>query len=1224
MMEKIRKASNFIVNRRFLVLGVMLLITVICGLLIPHVTVNTDMTRYLPDDSSMKQGLDIMNEEFPDAQTSKTIRVMFRDLNDAQKSEVQAKLEKIPYVDKVDYEAESEAYNKDGYTLFVVNTGYDYGSAEEKSIKSTIQGDFAQYDMALKNDDPNGDLPAWVIVTAVSILIIILFVMCASWVEPFLFLITIGIAIIINMGSNVVLGSVSKTTYTIAAILQLVLSMDYSIILMNRYRQESQMTDNRIEAMKIALTNAFASISSSAVTTIVGLLMLVFMSFKIGADLGIVLAKGVAISMVSVFTVLPALILLFDKLIWKTVKKELYIPMNRVASFSFRFRKVLAVGFVLLIMGAFILQGITDTAFSLEQDDPIADVFPKSNTIVMLYDNADDAQVTEIGEQLKKDDYVKDVISYSTTIGKTHSASELADTIEDMGADMGIEPFMLKILYYDYYTKGKTYPITASDFLNFVAYDVVNNETFANVVDNDIKENIENIKKFSNAADLTLPKNASELAAYFDMSNEEVEQLFLYYYTQKGEVSTEKMTLPTFADFIVNDVATNKAYESMFDSSALSQMKTLTTFTDAEKMAAKGSYKELAKLLGMEPEQMKMLFVYYFALSDSYKPGNMTLPVFVKFIRNDVAKNPMFAGQFDQNMLTQIDALALYTDKDVIQKQMTSAELAQMLGMNPAQISQLFYMYFGGISEGKTMSLEQFVDYLLSDVVTNKAFSAYFDQGTLQQLTFFQKIIKATLSGTTFDYSGLSKLLGMDSNMMKMLYTYHESYGNTESWYLSSKTVVNFLVDNSGQFGSMLSGNRLSQLKMAQKLINGSVSGKSYASKELANLVGMKETQTNQLYLLYASKYGDTSSWKISVQGFVDFIISDVLSNKEFSDKFNADTASELKTAKTIIDAVVSGKAYTAEELSSIMGELSDKLSSDTMELMYLYYASIKNSDPKWTLSIKMLFDYLSGDIVNDPRFEKVIDEKYRKDIDDMKTELDDAINSLKGKNRSLLMLQTTLPDESYETSKFINNFTQKCDEQLTGDYYLIGNSPMSHEMSNTFGSEILLITLLTAFAIYIVVAVTFSSFLIPLILVLVVQCGVFITIAVSGLRGYDIYYLSSIIVQCILMGATVDYGILFTSYYREKRETMELKEALAAAYKGSIHTIMTSGSIMILILGVISILPSDPSIGTICQTLSIGTLSALLLILFVLPGLLATFDRLVVRKTQHFQEKHN
>ncbi|MDR1328790.1 MAG: MMPL family transporter, partial [Oscillospiraceae bacterium] len=111
-------------------------------------------------------------------------------------------------------------------------------------------------------------------------------------------------------------------------------------------------------------------------------------------------------------------------------------------------------------------------------------------------------------------------------------------------------------------------------------------------------------------------------------------------------------------------------------------------------------------------------------------------------------------------------------------------------------------------------------------------------------------------------------------------------------------------------------------------------------------------------------------------------------------------------------------------------------------------------------------------------------------------------------------------------------------------------------------------------------------------------------------LQGYGIYYLALLIVQSILMGATIDYGILFTDYYRERRQSMDIKAALVSAYSGSIHTILTSGLIMVLVTGIVGFCFEDPVVGQICRTIAIGALSAILLILLVLPGMLATFDR--------------
>ena len=129
-----KKIAAFLVDKRFFLLGIVLCLTVVCGIFTFQVKINTDMTKYLPDDSSMKIGMDLMEEEFPDTEIQHTIRVMFRDLKDSEKASIREKLSKIPYVESVSYEETGEDYNRDAYTLYVLNTVYDYSSPEERSI----------------------------------------------------------------------------------------------------------------------------------------------------------------------------------------------------------------------------------------------------------------------------------------------------------------------------------------------------------------------------------------------------------------------------------------------------------------------------------------------------------------------------------------------------------------------------------------------------------------------------------------------------------------------------------------------------------------------------------------------------------------------------------------------------------------------------------------------------------------------------------------------------------------------------------------------------------------------------------------------------------------------------------------------------------------------------------------------------------------------------------
>lgn len=1063
------KIANFIVEKYKFVLIFMIGVCITCALLIPNVEINTDMTKYLPDDSLMKQGVDIMASDFSTMTATQTIRVMFEGLTEGDINMIREQLEEIPYVDSVSYVAGNEDYNKDGFTKFVVNTSYSYGSPEEVFIEDTIERQFETFNVVLMNDNASSmDLPWLIIAIAILILLVILFVMSSSWFEPVLYMLTIGMAIAINMGTNIVLGSVSQITMSIAAILQLVLSMDYSIILANRYRQEKSLCDNKQEAMKNAWKNAFSSVSSSGMTTVIGLTMLVFMSFKIGMDLGLVLAKGVLLSMICVLTVLPALLLIFNSRIEATAKKELHIPMGKVSNLQYKMRKPIAVFFVVLFIAAAVLQNTTKIVYSISPEDPIAEVFTPSNQIVVLYNNQDEENLKNVVDSIEDSVSVKSIQSYSTTLGKEYTPVGMMDMVDDMGVAVAIDPSIIDFIYYCCFNGQNTEAITISQFVNFLSNDLINNKTFSGFMSDDIKASMSQLESFTDKETLTKPMTINEIAEKFNIPANQVKQMMVLFFSTKGGADYGTMTLPVFANFIVNDVSKNETYASMFDEETLSQMEMLKTFTNKEIIQEKRLLDSMSQVLGIDIEAMKFLYSYH----------------------------------------------KVYTQ-------------------NP---------------EGFT-SEDVLTEYLTTQII-----------GSSHKMSIYE--------------------------------------------------LVNFIVERKDDFGSMVSEGDIEKLYLGQKIINGTLKGTAYTPDQMAELMEMDSKQMKQLYLLYISTYGDTTGWKTSTQKFINFISSDILGNKAYSAQFDAKTASMLKNINDIINASVSDKEYSSSELAELFGSLSSEINADTMELLCLYYTSTVNTNPEWTLTIEEMFGFIAKDLINDPRFAPILNENIKTQILDIKAQLDAGINQMLGENYSLMVVETSLPVESDHTTSFMNELTAVCDKNLESDYYFVGNTPMSYEMEQSFDKEMLTITLLTAIAIFIVVALTFRSLAIPLLLVLLVQTGVYVTMTINGLMGYSIYYLALLVVQCILMGATIDYAILFTNYYRESRKTMDIKDSITAAYKGSIHTILTSGLIMIIVTGAIGISPVDPTIAQICQTVSIGTLSATLLILFVLPGLVAALDR--------------
>ena len=714
-----KRLAGILVNLRYVFAAVMLAVTILCAFLALRVEINTDMTRYLPASSPMRQGIDLLETAFPDPGEQSAFRFVFTGLDESEIPAIRQQIADHIYVSRVEYVPGDAHYNKDGRTLFIVNLDYGYDSRQAGTVQRVFTKQFQDYDFAIgSNEMMKTEVPLKLLAIGVSILIAILVLMSRSWIEPVLFLVAIGMAVVINLGTNIVPGYISDITFSIAPVLQLVLSMDYSIILMNRYREEKKTGLTKTDAMKSALEHSFSSIFSSSFTTVVGLLALVFMTFKIGRELGVVLAKGVFISMVCVFTVLPTLILWGDRLVEKTAKRTIPLPTRWLAFFSEKARYVIPFVFVAMFALFFWLRSFTPIIFTENLTDDLSAVFPADNTVVLLYQNQDEGQILPLIADLEQNEHVRTVQAYVNSFDQPLNIWQMTEAMGQMGGS-------------------------------------------------------------------AMPQNI---------------------------------------------------IESVFHTK--------------------------------------------------------------------------------------------------------------------------------GWGEDTTMTLNEFMDTLTLD-------------------------------------------------------------------------------------------------------------------DRFANAFGI-------------------STERIRAQ---------------------------------------------------------------------------------------------------------------------MREAFDAQRNQMRGPEWSRVVIYSDYPDDSEETTAFMDDLYTRCERDFTGETYLIGTSAMVHEMANNFSREFLTVSLITAVAIFLVVLLTFRAPAIPLILVLLVQCGVYMAITAMGWQGYDVYYLALLVVQGILMGATIDYAIVFSSYYKELRRTLPRYESLCGAYEKSIHTIMTSGLILILVTAILGKFCPTQSIAQVCTSIALGSLSAVLLILFILPGLLACFDRLIIRQ---------
>ena len=1329
-----KKLAEFLINRRRVLTAVMLALTAVCAVLALRVPINRDRTKYLADSSEMKQGLSIMEDVFPESDETASIRVMFDDLTADQIPEIKAQLEAIPNVSGVAYEAGSEEYNKDNHTLFVVNSRYDYDTDEEHAIEAAIEEGFPGYTMAYENNDvPATELPLWVVVLALTLAVIILLVMSDSWLDPVLFLVTIGVAVVLNMGTNILFPYVDEMTATVGPILQLVLSMDYSIILMNRYRQEKVTHSDKVSAMKTALAGSVSSIASSSLTTVVGLLALVFLSFK-----------RVFISMLCAFTVLPAMILAMDPLLEKTRKKSPHVPMARFSRLSYKTRYAMPAVFAALFIASFILQGYTQIVFTEENDDPLANVFPKKNTVAVVYRN--EAKIDSVISELEKDERVSDILGYANTLGKEMTAEDMGKAVAELSDDA--EPIgdnLLRMLYF--IAEDRKMPvITASDFINFITDTVLPDKTIGKHLDAALRDNAEQFRTLADRTRLTTAISVDEMAELFGIDRERVEKLYLYYTIQNGVADSGTMTLPVFVDYVLNSVAANETYGSMVSASAIASLRQLQTYTNTNTVLAARSAADLAALIGADESTVNTVFILDNAGDVSAQ--TMSLPEFSSFLCGSLLQDALFSSYFDDAAKAQAQTMDALVQLAVSGQGLPPDQMAQTLGMDAESVSKLYSLYFSAdpafqkeaaamtmtltdflpllkanapaeqqaqlaqteqlvnlavsgqaldaetmagvtgmttenvaglylmsgteamtlpdflsaaltqapgnaglqqmnqlvqlavsgqaldasslasvfgmdtaqvcqifalvLAGQKTVALADFSAFLVNSVLTNAAYAGAFSEEQAAQLRRLDSIAQLAVSGTPLDAGTLAQLFGTDTDTITTAFRLYFGRDISQKT-MSLKAFTDFALSDPLVSG-MMDASTLGRIQFLQAILNAAINGTAFTSARLASFLGMDPAQTEQLYILRMGENGGTDSWTISPRSFVAFAATDVLGDAELAKQIDEKTAEELRQGHTLIEAVVSEKAYTASEMTALLSSLTDEVTENETEILYLLYGGVNDADPTEKMTIVELFDLLCDKMMNDGRFAEYFDGETKKEIFDSKAELEDAVAQMRGKAYARMVVTSDYPDESPETSDYVTRIDTLCRENLS-EYYLVGNSVMVSEMDRAFDSEYRMISLITAISVFLVVLIAFRHPILPLILTLLVQCGVFITVTVIGAYSGSIYYLALLIVQSILMGATIDYGIVFCNFYMDSRKTMDVTDALRAAYEGSIHTIMTSGSILVLVLAALGILVSSPMISDVSTTLSIGALVAMLLILLVLPGMTVCCDRLINRK---------
>lgn len=483
------KLSKAIVKYRSLILiiAAVLIIPSVIGM--AGTRINYDMLSYLPDDIETIEGQDILLKDFGKGAFS---FVIVDGMEDKDISKLRGKLEKIDNVDSViwydslmDISVPKEvlpdeiynAFNSGDSTVMAVffktSTSADETMKAIKEIrkiagKSCFVTGMSAVVTDLK-DLCEHEEPIYVGL-AVLLCCAAMMLFMDNWIVPFVFLLSIGSAILLNLGTNYFLGEISYITKALAAVLQLAVTMDYSIFLWHSYEeQKARYSGDKQRAMAHAIKATISSVFGSSVTTIAGFIALCFMSYTLGLDLGVVMAKGVLLGLIGCITTLPALILVFDKLLEKTMHKPLMPPLNALTGFVVKRSWIFILVFALLVVPASVCynrankevyydmtQSIPDDMECAIANSKLKDEFAVGSTHMLLVSaDTDGKSIRNMMSEMERTDGVKYVLGVESVVGSLIPEEVIPDSVKNI---LQSENWKLYIINSEY--------TTASDEVN--------------------------------------------------------------------------------------------------------------------------------------------------------------------------------------------------------------------------------------------------------------------------------------------------------------------------------------------------------------------------------------------------------------------------------------------------------------------------------------------------------------------------------------------------------------------------------------------------------------------------------------------------------------------------------------------------------------------------------------------------------------------------------------
>lgn len=470
---------KFQLNKRGAWLTIILTVLLVLGsaYLSTQVKTNYDLTKYLPQDSNTAQGLDILEQEFSN---DATVQLMISDVSAADVLRLKAKLSPIEGVlsvvwiddvidistvpiDLIPPEYKDKFYKNNNALINITFTEDSYNVSLEDSVKE-IRTVLSDYDYSIRGElltniqsrNVANQETFKIMFIILPVCIFILLFASRSFIEPILILITLGVGIVLNLGTNAFLSDISFITMTMALALQLAMSLDYALFMIHRYYEYVEKDYSKVDAILMAFKKSLGVISASAMTTIAGFVALFFMSYKIGFDVGIVLSKGILLSYLATIFLMPVLLFLFDDLLKKTKHRSFMPKFRKIGHYVYKARYYIVLIFI-VSLGVFAFHSTKveylygNTANNGEtqlykDEQKISEVFGSFNPVVVLVKNQTVADEYLLVQNLMNIEHVSEVLSLVTS---TQPGQDRVDVDPNIVGQFLTENYSRFIIYTD-------------------------------------------------------------------------------------------------------------------------------------------------------------------------------------------------------------------------------------------------------------------------------------------------------------------------------------------------------------------------------------------------------------------------------------------------------------------------------------------------------------------------------------------------------------------------------------------------------------------------------------------------------------------------------------------------------------------------------------------------------------------------------------------------------